>query len=136
VGTSGGLAHLAHPERVFDPVPLTVQLISIRREDQVYQAGQPIVLPWSAALLQIRVASSTLRNRSETIFKYRLDGLQQDWLESRNGTANFSALPAGRYTFIAMARNPALNAVSTTVMYNSRFFRPGGGATGFTLSAV
>jgi diguanylate cyclase (GGDEF)-like protein len=56
-----------------------------------------------------------MRNRSELNFKYRMEGLQPDWIESHDGMAIFSALPPGKYTFLAMASNPSLLAYSSPV---------------------
>jgi hypothetical protein len=65
-----------------------------------------------------------MRNRSELVFRYRMVGLQPDWVDSRSGTAVFSALPPGSYTFEAMASNPSLNAYSATVQLNVTILPP------------
>ena len=124
VGTSGGVAHLLHPERVFDPVPLNISVTGVQRGDNQYPAGQEIALPWSNQQLQIQLSSSTMRNRSELVFRFRLDGLQADWAESLDGKAVFGALPPGQYTFMAMARNPGLGATSSTVQLHFRVLPP------------
>jgi diguanylate cyclase (GGDEF)-like protein len=124
VGTSGGVAHLEHPERAFDPVNLDISVTRVQRGDVLYPADQVITLPWSSQQLQIQVSSSTMRNRSELVFRFRLDGLQTDWVESQDGKAVFAALPPGKYTFRAMARNPGLDAASSTVQFHFRVLPP------------
>jgi diguanylate cyclase (GGDEF)-like protein len=124
IETSGGLSHLIHTEHVFEPALLTVSVISIQRENQIYQPGQPIILPWSAAPLQFHISSPGERNRSELIFKYRLDGLQAEWIESNGGIAVFSALPPGKYTFMAIACNSGLSAFSPTVKVQIQILPP------------
>jgi diguanylate cyclase (GGDEF)-like protein len=115
VETSGGLGHLAHPERVFDSDPLAVSVTSIKRADHAYLVARQITLPWDASPLRFRISSPVMRDRTDLVFKYRMEGLQPEWTESQDGTATFSALPPGEYTFMAMAYNPGLNSYSIPV---------------------
>ena len=115
VGTSGGLAHLVHPERVFDRVPLDISITDVRRGGTVYPATGKITLPWSSAPLSLQISSPNTRNRSALTFAYRMKGLQQGWVETRDGAVVFPALPPGEYTFVATVRNPSLNASSESV---------------------
>ena len=124
IGTSGGMAHLLHPEHVFDSVPLGVMITNIRRGDRVFSPTQPIRLPWSALPLNFHIASPDMRNRSELVFRYRMDGLQPDWIESHDGNATFSALPPGEYTFMAMATNPGLSSWSTVLRVEVKILPP------------
>jgi len=115
IGTSGGLAHLLHPEHVFAPVPLAVAVTGIKRGRHAYETTQQLTLPWAAAPLRFHLSSTTMRNRSELTFRYRMDGLQPDWVDSQDGLAIFSALPPGNYVFEAAVRNPSLQATSAPV---------------------
>jgi diguanylate cyclase (GGDEF)-like protein len=124
IGTSGGVAHLLHPEHVFDSAPLSALVTGIRRGDDLYPAAQALKLPWSALPLHFQISSPAMRNRSELIFKYRMDGLQPDWIESQDGMAVFSNLPPGAYTFAANARNPGLSAFSAIVKVQVRILPP------------
>jgi diguanylate cyclase (GGDEF)-like protein len=124
VETSGGLAHLMHPERAFDPQPLAVSITSIERGDQVYPATRQIRLPWASLPLRFQISSPAMRNRGDLIFVYRMEGLQPDWTQNRDGVAVFSALPAGKYTFMAMARNPGQNASSALIKITVQILPP------------
>jgi diguanylate cyclase (GGDEF)-like protein len=124
VETSGGLAHLAHPEGVFDPTPLVISVTGITRGDQAYPVAEEIMLPWASLPLRFQISSPVMRNRSDLIFKHRMEGLQPEWTENRDGVAVFSALPPGKYTFMAMARNPGLNSFSITVKVQVRILPP------------
>jgi len=124
VETSGGLAHLAHPERVFDPRILAISISGIVRGGQVYPAAREITLPWASLPLRIHISSPATANRNDLIFKYRLEGLQPDWIETQDGMAVFSALPPGKYTFMAMASNSGLHAFSPTEKVYIRILSP------------
>lgn len=125
IGTSGGIAHLLHPERVFDPLQISVSITSIRRGDDVFASDtRSIVLPWSPLPLRFEMSSPAVRNRSELSFRYRMDGLQPDWLTSWDGTAVFSGLAPGTYTFQAMARNAGVNEFSIPVKISVQILSP------------
>lgn len=124
IGTSDGVAHLLHPEHVFDAVPVAVSVTGIVRGSQVYDAGQRLTLPWAATPLQIELSSATMRNRSELNFQYRMDGLQTEWVESASGLAVYSALPPGEYVFEARVRNRGLRTTSAPVRVEVRILAP------------
>jgi diguanylate cyclase (GGDEF)-like protein len=124
IGTSGGLAHLLHPEHVFAPSQLAVSVTAIRRGGQTYETGQKLTLPWASTPLLFQLSSSAMRNRSEMMFMYRMDGLQPDWVDSVAGLAVFSSLPAGDYVFEARVSNPGLRANSAPVRIGVRILAP------------
>jgi diguanylate cyclase (GGDEF)-like protein len=124
VGTSGGVAHLLHPERVFDSPPVSVSVTNIQRGNSAYPNARDIKLDWSSLPLRFQISSPATRNRSELVLSYRMQGLQPDWVEAPDGVAVFSALPPGRYTFEAIARNPGLNASSEAVRVPVRILPP------------
>ncbi len=124
IGTSGGIAHLLHPERVFDPVPLSAEVTTIRRGENIYPVEKAIQLPWSQLPLSFQLSSPAMRNRSQLVFEYRIDGLHSDWIESRDGIAVFAGLPPGKYTFTAMARNLGLNSFSPPMKVQVRVLPP------------
>jgi diguanylate cyclase (GGDEF)-like protein len=124
VGTSGGLAHLLHPERIFDPVPLSASLVWVQRGRQSFSLGQDLTLPWSAQALEFQFASPTFRNRSELIFRYKLEGMQTEWSEDADGKISFPALPPGEYNLLAVAFNPGLNAFSQPIRVHLKILAP------------
>jgi diguanylate cyclase (GGDEF)-like protein len=124
IGTSGGIAHLLHPERAFDPVPLSAELTSIQRGSQSYPLAEAIELPWSPLPLSFHLSSPAMRNRSQLAFEYRMEDSHSDWIETRDGIAVFSGLPPGKYTFTAMARNLSLNSFSPPIRIHVRVLPP------------
>lgn len=124
IGTSGGLAHLLHPERVFDQIPLSAVVTRVRRGEVAFPVGDGIQLPWSSLPLSFQLSSPAMRNRSQLVFEYQMDGLHSDWIESQDGVAVFSGLPPGKYTFAAMARNPGMNSFSPVIKIQVRILPP------------
>jgi len=124
VETSGGLGHMAHPERIFDSEPLTVSITGITRGAYAYTITQQITLPWAALPLRFQVSSPAMRDRADLILKYRMEGLQPEWTETQDGMATFTALPPGEYTFMAMAFNPGLNSYSVPVKVAIKILPP------------
>ena len=124
IGTSGGVAHMMHPEHVFDSIPLTALIAGIQRGENRYPLAENIELPWSALPLHLEVSSPATRNRSELVFKYRMEGLQPDWIDDQDGTVVFPSLPPGAYTFTAMANNPSQSAFSAPVKVDIRILPP------------
>ncbi len=115
IGTTGGVSHLLHHERVFDPIPLTVSLTAFQRGETSYLGARQVTLPWGGAPLIFQISSPTMRNRSELALKIRMAGYQSEWMETHDGNATFAHLPPGKFTFMAMACNPGLNACSAPV---------------------
>jgi diguanylate cyclase (GGDEF)-like protein len=124
IGTTGGVSHLLHPERVFDPIPLTVSLTAFQRGETSYLGANQITIPWGGPPLHFRISSSTMRNRSELTYKFQMAGLLKGWVTSENGVVNFSSLTPGSYTFIAMACNPGFDACSDPVQVDIRILPP------------
>jgi diguanylate cyclase (GGDEF)-like protein len=115
IGTSGGLSHLLHPERVFDPQPVGISITDVKRGSQNVSVAKRLVLPWALLPLNIEISSPTMLNRSGLVFEYQMKGLHRGWIVNQNGEGVFSGLPPGNYTFSARAVNPDLNAASETL---------------------
>jgi diguanylate cyclase (GGDEF)-like protein len=124
IGTSGGVSHLLHPERVFDEIPLTISLTEFNRGEINYRGAQQITMPWGGLPLHFRVSSPTMRNLSELALKIRMVGYQQEWMETETGNATFASLPPGKFTFMAMACNAGLNACSVPVKVDFEVLPP------------
>jgi diguanylate cyclase (GGDEF)-like protein len=124
VGTSGGVTHLLHPEHIFQPSPVTASITAVRRGDASFADAREITLPWASIPLRFQISSPAMRNRSELVFRYRMEGLQPEWIEAPDGVAVFAALPPGEYTFEAMAQNAALDASSRPVFLRVKILPP------------
>lgn len=104
-GTSGGAAHLLHPERLFAIGAPRIRMIEVRREDRVLPLTEEVTAPWAARSLSFQFAAPNVRNRSDLVFHYRIAGLQTSWTQTSETTARFTTLPSGRYAFEVYAED-------------------------------
>lgn len=124
IGTSGGVSHLLHPERVFSAISLTPALTKFQRGQTSYLGARQITIPWEGPPLEFRLSSPTMHNLSELTLKIKMVGYQQEWMETQTGNATFPRLPPGKFTFMAMVCNPGLNACSVPVRVDIKVLPP------------
>jgi len=83
--------------------PITDQCVLNRNESG---CGQNIVIHPRDENLEIRYTAINLTKPDQVRFKYRLKGLDDEWVDAeRRRTAYYSHLPPGRYTFEVLAAN-------------------------------
>jgi len=120
IGTSGGLSHLLAPVAPPlnpPPPPIFVQ-VGYGATDLFNNSD----LPWSHDPLTVSLASLTLRNERALKFRYRLVGLEGEWVETAEHTVRYPELAPGRYLFQALAvdsssgKNSLLSAFSFEIM--------------------
>jgi signal transduction histidine kinase/ligand-binding sensor domain-containing protein len=111
IGTSGGLSHFRVPAaRPLNspPPPIFVQV--------AYGARDPLnasELPWRHDPLTVSLASLTLRNEKALKFRYRLVGLEDEWVETAERTVRYPELAPGPYSFQALAVDSSSGKTST-----------------------
>jgi len=104
--TLDGVA-VVDPEAVsFNATPPPVVIESVRLDRAALDFHQPIVIHPGQDYLEIAYAGLSYIKSEHVRFKYRLEGLDQNWVEADNRrVAYFSHLPAGSYTFRVIAAN-------------------------------
>jgi diguanylate cyclase (GGDEF)-like protein len=110
IGTSGGLSHLIHPQAasavspaapVFSRITFGTQAIANEAE-----------VPWSASPLVVDLSLLNFRNASHMRIRYRLLGVESDWVETTERTVRYPRLEPGAYSFQAVAVDGTDSAVS------------------------
>jgi diguanylate cyclase (GGDEF)-like protein len=124
IGTSAGLSHAAHPERLLQSPALMLALLSVRRGATHLPLANGNRIPYAGGDLSFIFAVPAAVNRNDLTFLFRLSGIQDDWVQTHDTTAHFSSLRAGDYTFQVFARNAATGAVSSTIDYNFTVLPP------------
>jgi len=103
IGTSGGLSHYfppagAPPARFVNTVLTGVQLGSQKREP-----GQFARAPHDAGTFAAAFSALSYRREDNLLFRYRLRGLDDAWVETDERHVQYAQLPPGNYTFEAEA---------------------------------
>ena len=101
IGTSGGLSHFLVPAAPYlnpPPPPIFVR-VGYGTRDLVNNSE----LAWRHDPLTVSLASLSLRNEKALKFRYRLVGLEDEWVETAVHTVRYPELAPGRYSFQAQA---------------------------------
>ncbi len=109
IGTGKGLAHLLDPASLFTTRPLRV-VISLALLD-----GRPIGSGWQrftngSLCLQFGVLSFAFE--ASTVFRYRLSGVDRDWVETASGSVGYPSVPPGRHVLTVVGYNPLTRTLS------------------------
>lgn len=105
LGTSRGLAHY-HPNK--EPPPVWPPLAVVT---DFQLGGKPVSptadyeAPYQDRSLLVRFAALTFRNRQKVHYRYRLAGLEDEWVETRQHEVRYARLSPGDYTFEVIAEN-------------------------------
>ena len=104
--TLNGVA-VVDPEAVsFNLTPPPVVIESVTLDRAALDSQHPVAIHPGQAQLEIAYAGLSFIKPEHVRFKYRMEGLDKDWVEAGNRrVAYFSHLPAGSYTFHVIAAN-------------------------------
>ncbi len=106
IGTSRGLSRFHRRANAPTPPPLVV-LTDARLGDTQLPVSATASVPYSNRYLAVRFTAPALFNNGERVYRYRLQGIDQGWIEGTQGEARYANLSPGNYTFEVLARNPA-----------------------------
>ncbi len=107
IGTSRGLAHF----RAFESEPVLagprVEFSRFRLGRRSLDPNGRIVEPYRNYTLCARLSVLTFLAEDDVLCRYRVAGLDQDWVEMKQREVRFSNLPYGKFVLEAMAKNAA-----------------------------
>jgi diguanylate cyclase (GGDEF)-like protein len=106
VGTSEGLSRYAAPPYRIPDLPPPVVLTSIQGGSQEFHVGNRPVLPHAQSSILVRFSSLNYSSEAHTRFRYRLQGFESAWNETRERDVHYAGLSAGRYIFEVVAAGP------------------------------
>lgn len=120
IGTSGGLSHFKVPARlaVQSPPPPIFLTARYGKENVLHSRGN---LPWSKNPFTIDLASLSLKNERGIHFRYRLIGLEQEFVDTTDHEIRYPALSPHAYRFEALAVDhdtglvSAINSIRFTI---------------------
>jgi diguanylate cyclase (GGDEF)-like protein len=110
IGTSGGLAHFLTPQSdgAVAPQAPVFSLVAFGGTTIANGAG----VPWSADPLTISIASLNFRNARHTRVRYRLVGLESEWVETAESSVRYARLEPGNYLFQAVTLDGSGDRIS------------------------
>lgn len=87
------------------PPPLPPLLTQVRVGGRDLPASGPLTLPPNGRSLTVRFASPDVRRAERLEYRFRLEGLEDDWnrVDARQRVASYRSLPPGRYVFAVAA---------------------------------
>jgi diguanylate cyclase (GGDEF)-like protein len=118
IGTSGGLSHLIDPQAGPVGPPQPPVLSDVRLGSFPVENGSRI--PWSANPLAISIAALNFRNALHIRIRYRLVGLESDWIETTERIVRYPQLNPGRYRFEAETVDVGTGAASAVTAISFR----------------
>ncbi|MCQ8239691.1 diguanylate cyclase [Rhizosaccharibacter radicis] len=101
-GTSGGLSHLMSPRSLFDRRPPMLLITDATVGDK--PAGTKR-LAYGRQPLMLRFGTLNFMDRGAIRYRYRLDGLDEGWVETTIPEARYPFLPSGHHQFQVVAFN-------------------------------
>ena len=110
IGTSGGLSHLKDPQSVSTSPPSAPVFSQVTFGTRSISNGTEV--PWSASPLAITMATLSYRDASHVRIRYRLLGVESDWVETSERSVRYPRLESGAYTLQAVAVDGSGSAIS------------------------
>jgi signal transduction histidine kinase/ligand-binding sensor domain-containing protein/ActR/RegA family two-component response regulator len=98
IGTSRGLSHFRSGPEPPDVAP-KVRILSVESGGEERDFSKALRVPWSQRSLFVTFTALTFRHEHNVLFRYRLRGLDETWIETSQREARFTSLPPGNYTF-------------------------------------
>ncbi len=97
IGTGAGLSHLLAP--VIDSAPPPIPILTSVQYGSRELHDSTQTLDWKANPLKIGFANLSFQAENSTRFRYRLAGLEQDWVETAAREVRYPELPPRSYEF-------------------------------------
>lgn len=105
-GTTDGIVLYEATTLAQHSVPPLVNIENVVINDKVYtDFSTKIVLPYANYRVLITFVGLNFNNPEQTTYKYKLEGYDTEWNETKERIARYPRLNDGSYTFKIMARN-------------------------------
>ena len=102
VATGNGLSHLLHPDRLFAPVPPNVVAEDLRLGGRLLGTG---TVPFTTAPLTFTLATTHYASEDSIWFRYRLSGVDTDWVTASSDQVRYASMPPGRHVLTVDAED-------------------------------
>lgn len=130
ITTSRGVSHLMHPEHLFLWQDLRPVFIKVMLGEKMLPEK---AVPYTRDPLMVTLGSLNTALSSTTYFRYRLEGVDQNWITTTTGEIRYNFVPPGHSRLIVQALNDNRNLVSEPIILEIRMLRPWWSAWPFIL---
>lgn len=103
LGTSGGISHLLHPERIFQTEPLELWVGAVELGNVTLNPSIPTRISWGRRPLTLHLSSLDFVREHAIAYRYRLEGLDEEWMQTSEHDIHFPPLPSGEYRLTVVA---------------------------------
>ena len=110
ISSSAGISHLLKPDQVFAAHNLEVVISQALFDDHLLRGAS---LPFNRKPLTIDVGTPSYPAQQSVVFRYRMAGVDDDWIESVNSRITYPFVPPGRHQFIVLAYDRLKHRIST-----------------------
>ena len=137
ITSSAGLSHLLKPDQVFAAHDLDVVISRVLYDDHLLRDES---LPYSRKPLTIDIGTPSYPAQQSVVFRYRLAGVDEDWIETSNSRVVYPFVPPGRHQFTVYAYDRLKHRISQprslTIAIAFPWWRQWWAETLWTLSAI
>ena len=123
-GSSRGLTHLIDAGRLPPLIPLHPKVTGISIGDRFLSPSSSVRINWSSAPLVIHFVDLDPARARNTVFRYRMHGLDTGWSDTTGHEVRYADLPAGKFQFELIAVDSAHGSVSAPVGFALRIRAP------------
>jgi signal transduction histidine kinase/ligand-binding sensor domain-containing protein len=110
IGVNLGLSHYRPTAGLHAKSPFPVVATWIQYGSQTQDLAGPLQLPYQFRFFQVGLAALTFSHEADRVFRYRLSGVQDDWVETPHGVASFSNVPPGTHELEFTAQSGDANS--------------------------
>ncbi len=120
IATARGVSHLLDPERLFEVRPLRVVV------SEATLGSRPLTdrrIPYTRGALSVQLGTPSYGAEQSVRFRYRLSGIDSEWVTSSSGVVRYPFVPPGRRTLTIIAvddlthRNSAPTVLTIRIAY-------------------
>jgi len=121
ITTTRGVAHLVHPEHFFEKPDLNPVFIRVKLGDALLPER---AVPFTRDPLTVTLGTLNTDLAPSTYFRYRLEGVDQDWVKTTTGEIRYNFVPPGHTKLVVQAINDNRNIISKPIVLEIRMSRP------------
>ena len=112
IGTSGGLSHLLHPQRLFAKGSLELEVSQAKLGARELKRGERSTVNWGHYPLTFHLASADFARGQAIRFRYQLTGVDDAPQETEEHDIRYSFVPDGQHQLMVWAVDAANHRVS------------------------